>query len=273
MNQIWPSVTKQNPCGICGHSDWCCVGDRAWKCMREPSDHPSKDGGWYHFFEAAFVPTPKKVEQKKSSAATIDAEAIFTRILLDTTESQRLNLAGQLGVALEATIALQAAWSKAYHAWAFPMRDGDNNIIGIRLRTSAGKKWAVTGSRNGVFIPQYIKQENIDKQRTVFVCEGPTDLMALLSMNCYGVAKPSCNAGDDFVRRALAIRRAKRAVIISDDDDPGQLGAKKLQAALLVPSAIWTPPAKDVRKFLNLGGTKTDVDDFVSKLIWTKKAI
>jgi len=43
-------VNKREPCPICGHPDWCLVGDHAVLCMRVANDRPSKgaSGGWWH---------------------------------------------------------------------------------------------------------------------------------------------------------------------------------------------------------------------------------
>jgi hypothetical protein len=262
-NKIWPEVSKQNPCGICGHTDWCVVGDKAWCCMREPSDHPAKNGGYYHFFDDA-KPKPTYVAPKRSAEPSFDVAAIMNRLIVRTNDDFRIYLSGSLGVSPQSVTALNAAWSPGNNAWAFPMRDGANEMIGIRLRDSSGKKWAIPGSRNGIFIPQ-----GLDAQKTCFIVEGPTDCAAALTLGLFAIGKPSCNAGDDHVKVALKRLGVKRVVIISDNDKAGQLGARKLKQSLVIPSVIWTPPAKDLRAFLNAGGTKALVENSISKLVWT----
>jgi len=247
---------------VCGRPDWCLLGDKMINCMREPSDHPARNGGWYHPYDED-KPKPTYIAPKRSAEPSIDAAAIMKRLLID--HDCLIYLAGSLGVTPQSVAALNAAWSPGNIAWAFPMRDGSNEMIGIRLRDASGKKWAIPGSRNGIFIPQ-----GIEPQKTCFIVEGPTDCAAALTLGLFAIGKPSCNAGDDHVKVALKRLGIKRVVIISDNDKPGQLGALKLQQSLVVTSTIWTPPAKDLRQFLNQGGTKALVENSISKLVWTK---
>src|SRR6185295_4140079 len=94
--------------------------------------------------------------------------------------------AATLGVKSEALEALGCAWAEPYRAWAFPMRNGDRNVIGIRLRNDAGHKWAVKGSKQGLFSPSY------PASQTGFICEGPTDTAAALSIGLWAIGRPSC---------------------------------------------------------------------------------
>src|SRR5439155_12311592 len=82
-----------------------------------------------------------------------------------------------LGLSATSLLRLGVGWSAPYRAWAFPMRDAGGAIRGIRLRTVAGKKFCVRGSKDGLFIP-----EESAAVGPLLVCEGPTDTAALLDM-------------------------------------------------------------------------------------------
>lgn len=47
----WRRVTRQRPCPIGDHPDWCGVSadGRAAICARVQSDHPTRNGGWLHW--------------------------------------------------------------------------------------------------------------------------------------------------------------------------------------------------------------------------------
>jgi hypothetical protein len=56
------------------------------------------------------------------------------------------------------------------------MNDGKRSVIGIRLRNDLGRKWAVTGSRQGLFLP------GPHPGQTVLIVEGPTDAAAAVDL-------------------------------------------------------------------------------------------
>ncbi len=61
--------------------------------------------------------------------------------------------ASELGVSAASLGRLGSKWSWEHKAWAFPMRATNGTILGVRLRGLDGRKWAVVGSRQGLFIP------------------------------------------------------------------------------------------------------------------------
>jgi len=120
---------------------------------------------------------------------------------------------------------LGAAWAVEYKAWAFPMRDGARRVIGIRLRADNGRKWAVPGSRNGLFWPLGIPGEEND---LIVICEGPTDAAALLSVDLAAIGRPSCTGGVPLLKAALDRIGRRDVAILSDADVPGRQGARRL---------------------------------------------
>lgn len=280
MSKLFPTVSKQNPCPICGKEDWCALGDFKVKCMREPSEHPSHDGGWYHPYsdERAKLFRPEK---KDVAEPLKDAEGLMGLWLAATDVSRIEWLAENLGVSVESLIELECAYVRSpHHAFAFPMCDGTGKTIGIRLRNEAGDKWAVRGSRQGLFIPTYFEGDDA-LHDTCFVCEGPTDCAAVLSLGLFSIGRPSCNSNHEQLSIALKQHQIRRVVIISDNDDkrrpdgqqwnPGLEGARALGAALRLPHVVWIPPTKDVREFVRSGGTKQVLLDGIKNLVWKRK--
>ena len=156
----WTHVSKENPC-CCGKSDWCLISNdgSAYLCMRLEGGKQItlSDGsiGWIHK-TASVVPVRAKPETPRP---TIDATAIMRKLWRETTDRMRSDLAASLGVTALSLHDIGACWHPAYNAWAFPMRSGTGEIIGIRLRNESGRKWAISGSRQGLFIPIHMAMQ------------------------------------------------------------------------------------------------------------------
>ena len=269
---IWPHATKLNPCPICGKEDWCTFGDKAMLCQRVESKWPAVKGGWYHYYGET---KPDYIPKAKLAPKSIDAFGFYRRCA-DSTLIDNSTLANQLGVSIASLNNLYCVWCNQFKAFAFPMSDANGNHIGIRLRNSAGFKWAVSGSRQGIFLPNVSYNETI---KIAYLPEGPTDTVALLTMGLFAIGRPTCNSGNDIIKAALKRLKIYRAVIVADNDEikatgkrPGLEGAIKLKKELGLSSVIWMPPSpiKDVREFLNKGGTKQMIESDIKNKVWSK---
>ncbi len=165
----------------------------------------------------------------------------------------------ELGVSAASLMALGCAWAAPYQAWAFPMKDSRQNTVGIRLRAKDGRKWAVKGSKEGLFY------KDLAKRRTTFVCEGPTDAAAGLTLDLNIVGRPSCQGAVKEIVKLIDAIESKDVVIISDNDAPGMAGSERLQSHLNVPYREVLLPCKDLRNFLILGGTRKLLESIASK--------
>lgn len=281
INKLWPKVNKENPCPICNHADWLCrFGDKAVLCMRIESPKPAKDGGWYHFYDSS-KPAPKRfiMPPRVAPKVNLDFEKLM-ELFQEGAISKVQSLSRKLGVDESSVCALECGFSNADSAYAIPMRDGDNKIIGIHLRCEDGSKKAVVSSRNGLFIPQ------INPQKVAFICEGASNTTALLTMGFYAIGRPSCNSGGELLKVALKRLGVSRIVIVADNDTiksspdgrtfrPGQDGSKKLKKELGLMSVIFTTPnpVKDVRQLLQKLGVESArnyIQNSVNQKIWTK---
>ena len=125
MSLIWPHFKKESPCPACNHSDWTIaeIGDKKFICMRIASDHPAKDGGWYHEYggkKPIYVPPKRNIPK-----VNLDFEQVMIEWWLDSSEYP-IDLG--LGVTEESLMSLGFVWAWQHKAWACPMRDGDNKI-------------------------------------------------------------------------------------------------------------------------------------------------
>lgn len=168
----------------------------------------------------------------------------------------------RLGVPRGGLIALGAIWSIVQAAVACPMFGANGRAaepIGARVRSDAGGKWAVRGSRSGLFVP--VERRGLDGP--LFLPEGLTDTAALVGLGMDAIGRPSCTGGRDLVRTVVAREPADRPiVIVADADEPGRLGARLLAEEL--PGrrvSVLTPPSgmKDVREWVGNGATAASV--------------
>jgi hypothetical protein len=172
--------------------------------------------------------------------------------------------AGLLGLPSDALVRLGVGWSPTHQATAWPMRDADGRVIGIRLRCPfTAQKWALAGSRAGLIFDPEAMRERAPGGR-LWIVEGPTDTAALLSIGLEVVGAPSAGGSTELLV-ALARRiRPEEIVILADRDEAGQRGAVRLRDALVIvaPVRIVTPPhgIKDARAWVCSGAVRMVVE-------------
>jgi hypothetical protein len=258
-------VSKTHPCPICKHGDWCRVFTDGWaECMRVQSGQPAKSGGWMHW-QGQLPPGPRRclVPPPRFQPPTINATKLMREWRAATTAAALDGLAASLGLSTPSVTATGAAWATPHGAWAFPMCDGYGNILGIRLRSATGK-YAVRGSKQGIFVAE------VPPQKTLFVCEGPTDTAAAIELGFFAVGRPNCCCGGPEIRIYARRHQCSRVVVVADNDKPGLDGARKVGGELKLPFAIYVPPAKDLREFVRLGGTRAMIENTLKSTVWNK---
>ena len=267
MELSFRRVSKGSPCPQCGKPDWCTVGDYGVVCMRVQSARAVKNGGWFHAFDAARgrAMAPPPIRQ----APAINATALHREWLAGTTPEALSAFAAVLGLSTAALAAVGAAWAPPHDAWAFPMCDGYGNVVGIRLRNERGK-FAVRGSRQGIFMTTDHGLLTTGPQKTLFVCEGPTDTAAAVELGLFAAGRPNCCCGGLEVRTHARRHQCARAVLVSDNDKPGLDGARKVGGELGLPYAVYVPPAKDLREFVQLGGTRAMIENTLKGTVWNQ---
>ncbi len=253
MKSEWIRVSAEAPCPICKKPDWCgfTSNGTAVCCMRVESDRPLHNGGWLH--RIGPLPSgmiqPKPPMFRRPVTPDFDAAAWLARLPKTQWDSLRA-LACSLGVGIESVQALGAAWAPLQNAWAWPMRDAKGKTIGVRLRADDGRKWAVTGSRQGLFYNPAIFHTHAE---SVMICEGPTDTAAALTLGFEAIGRPSCNCGVELIRELIQRRGFLSAVIMADRDGPGVAGARRLASELGKKTHIVLPPCKDLREWVKAG--------------------
>lgn len=264
QHKPWRRVTKACPCSRCLKGDWCLISEDAVMCMRVPGGKPYKlrDGSIGYIYPRDSGPV--RLPPRPKPAPSINARSIIEQWGKDTTREWIRAKAKQLGVTEESLRDLEVTQGPKPTIAAFPMHDGDGNTVGIRLRSDSGFKWAVDGSHQGIFTP--LKEATT----TAYVCEGPTDTAAALSLGLWAVGRASCSSGLLDIPKVFRRLRVRRAVIISDNDnkDQGQRGAEMLGRQLGIPYCILMLPFKDLRAFVRAGGTAVQLQDMLNDIVW-----
>ena len=281
--------TKKNPCPACGHGgSWCFMHSdkKGFWCGRAQT-YAGREGrkwkdGWIHSFaEGAAVASP--IQSVGKSPAPPRRHRNFAKYAarwqLATSAAQLSGLASQLHVSLSSLRLLGVGWASAAalkvldtacrHAgcWSFPMRNGRGDVVGIRLRSPDGFKYAVDSSDgSGLFIP-----DGLPIGCDLLAVEGPTSLAAALTLGFAAIGRPNCRAGTDYLREFIKRVKPARLVIVGDNDKPDSHGRRAgqesapivaeqlLGACPVVRSAL--PPAqfKDLRFWLQRGATAADI--------------
>ena len=264
----WVRVTRQRPCPVCDGDSWCGLrGDSSVAiCMRRESARPTKNGGWLHVLSGhgprrhervLRLPPPAPDFAPWMAAAAAKASP---QVLADY--AANLGVPVQALQALDAIDAVHRGAGRATAVIAAPMRDpiAGGRVVGVRLRNWDGGKWAVTGSRDGLFY-----DVNNTFTDSLLIVEGPTDAAAAIALGFTVIGRPSCRGA---VPQTTHVAKARNVVIFADRDAPGLAGARELASVLLLHAAsvrLVAPPAphKDLRAWFRAGAGRADVDALI----------
>jgi 5S rRNA maturation endonuclease (ribonuclease M5) len=259
-------VSRDQPCPICGKKDWCVVeasGELAFCCRVDEgaTKYIDRLEAWEHPVTGKEIRKALRkycVKAEIDNPPTIDAAALAAEYAAAITGNHIGELSQDLGVSEAALLDMGVGWSEAHLAYTFPMVNAAREPIGIRLRSISGKKWAVRGSRSGLFVPR-----SFAPSEHVYICEGPTDTAAMLDLGFEAIGRPACRGGGSFIRSLLRSFRGC-VVVMADSDGPGVQGAEALCEELVsmrVASVCMIQPdrGKDVRQWKNSGVTSAEI--------------
>ena len=207
-----------------------------------------------------FCKNTKTCQDSDTSVPSIDWVSICADIQegLVGTELGTLHL--QLEVSESSLARLECGWSYEHNAYTFPMRNGLGEIIGVSLRGRTGTKWAIPGSKLGLFIPY-----NLTDTGPLFMPEGASDTAALLDLGLNAVGRPQALIRGERLEQVRELMntpllKGRPLVVVADNDpkhDVGWTGAHGLAKAMArhVRSVKVLEPhgCKDVREWVRKG--------------------
>lgn len=262
----WTNVTTSKPCPVCKRpnenhtSKWCKVhrSGAVALCPFTESNKFIQEAGFVHVLAS----DANRTEIHFPRANPLPRIIRWNQMVQSYCEAVHPDRLGRLAFSLGVTdLALHrlSIGLKDGGEWTFPMQDSQRRIVGIRIRAEDGSKYAVTGSKNGLFIPNGISNGD-----PLIICEGPTDTAAVLDMGFDAIGRASCISGNDFIP---PLCQGRHVVILSDNDDAGRIGAKRLAESIVRVTKsvkVITPGyAKDAREWLRMGASRREVESVI----------
>ena len=243
-------VSPENPCPICGKPDWCMYSSdgTAAICTRISEGSIKKcknDAGWLHKLKDDFKPKP--VRKKRPVQINWDVlQKCYSNL------NNKPDWPDDIGV--RAWVLHVMNIGKDGEAFTFPVRNAEDEIIGISRRFPDGRKGMVKGSQVGIFIPRL----NWDNLETLFICEGVSDTATALDIGLRAIGRLNCGTGKDHIIKFCAKKRPQRIGIIADNDEAGIRGAKLLGREICHGYKLFTIPMPDLKVVI----PPDDIGDF-----------
>lgn len=262
----WSRVRRDRPCPVCGKPDWCLIAadGSAAICSRTESHKRCGDAGWLHRLrDNDWQPSQRRLHTVSLATRRENIFGGLAAKYQDAVRREHLHeLASSLSLTVDSLLALGIGWASEYRAWSFPMLDAEDNVIGIRLRASDHRKFAVSGTRDGLFVPAGPSMLNA----RLLICEGTTDTAAIWDLGITSVVgRPNCQGGMKALVAYAQRHRPGEIVIVADGDEAGVRGARNLESvlAVYVPAVrVIVPPLgiKDVREWIAAGARLADIE-------------
>lgn len=239
------------PCPLCGRTKYCCVSaDKqfvlctkvAWGAIR------SYSYGNLHILD----PEMKPKQLPKETTHTPSSEKVFyqySRCLFKWKDIKEL--ADKWGYNPRYLSDAGCGWHPEKKCWVFPMYNLNRHLCGLKARNRAGRKWTLAHSRLGLLIPRSYKPVC-----PVLICEGESDMTALLSQGYNVLGRPAARACHkllvDFVKNPECF------VFADCDNGDGIVSSVKLAERLPNATVIYNPNFKDVREWVDSGKFSTE---------------
>jgi hypothetical protein len=255
----WKRVTRGKPCSVCGKPDWCLTLEdgSAVICPRIESKKFINGSGYLHVLKETEWSHDQAKPEKKELPEHNEVMATMARKYFLACDAQHQASASELiGVSSESLRRLGIGLCSSQSANTFPMLRHNRRVVGIRMRGFDGTKWAIKGSKQGLFIPSKLPSD-----KCIVICEGPTDTAAMLDLGFAAIGRPSCLGATELIVELIA---GRDIAIMADGDGPGMDGASRLAFAVRdiakrIVVASPPPEYKDVRLWYRSGCKKEDV--------------
>ena len=269
-------MISNNPCPVCKRSsDGCLYAEdgTAAICVRvvEGSVKVAGQAGYLHILKPGDF-KPKPVVKKRP--ATINWNTLQECYTATFNRFPTHRLTNPFPVSVKAISNMQAGWDG--EAYTFPVRNANDEIIGITRRWPEGTKGMVKGSQVGIYIPR-IRWLTLGQDWTLFICEGASDTATAIGMDLFAIGRVSCQTGRDHIIKFCVKKKPTQIVIVADNDSAGITGAKilgvdishgyKLFTAPCPIIKVITPPTdvKDLREWRQNGLTHVELVQIANK--------
>ncbi len=248
----WCSVTRSEPCPICGKPDKCTANGDAVCCWRK-AEAPS---GWRIVKHPANGGTIFAPDDQATSPDRFDWARRAKDFQAALPQGELSALAKQLHVSPDALKRIGVGWNRHQHVYTFPESDASGQIVGINRRWIDGRQKAMHKSRRGLVL-----LDGVDRTKPLLIPEGASDVAAAVTVELQAVGRPSARGGIEHLTELLADWSGEIIVVGENDRKkngnwPGRDGAIRVAGALarrLGRSFMWALPpddAKDLREWV-----------------------
>lgn len=225
-------VNLSQPCPICGKNDWCLVSSDGASavCGRVESDKPFGEAGYFHVpvpGQVYEVPPPSRKKYRAERDEIISLAVEWHGMTRDVS---------YLGKASMASKATKPVVKQYMIGWrgdcaTIPMWDNDG-ICGIRFRSLSGRKWSLSGSKNGLF--RALDERPRNSENILVVVEGASDTFAAARLGYTAIGVPSAGCGLGLLSDWVKSHSYDRIVVVSDNDEVGIRHSHKVRDHLLI---------------------------------------
>jgi len=264
----WLRVTRETPCPVCGHFDWCLIAadKTACICPRTESAKRCGEAGYLHLLVEKPRPQEPRRIKLRFGTALPDLTTLATSYREAATVERLTTFAAELSVSVASLNAFGVGWAASYRAWAFPLTDPTTSkVTGIRLRRPDGAKFSVSGGKESLFLPTGTPATG----EPLVIAEGATDAIAAHGIGFLNaVGRPSCTGGVRHIIELVKTRKPSGIVVVADGDGPGTRGAETLASVLALHCrnvrTIYPPTwCKDLRDWVAKGATRAAVEQLM----------
>jgi len=262
MENEWRRADAHKKCPVCGKHDWCLIAtnESAAICPRTEQGSVAyiEGSGWLHKFGDDKDPKPRlRAAPKPLPEHNSVLSTLYSKMRKHIDKETLVRLSDNLSLSPKCLDLMGVGYSPTKNAYAFPMLRAGNRFLGIRFRTYSGQKFAAKGSKQGLFVPS-----SFNLSRGVIVCEGPTDTAAMLELGFNAIGRASCNSGNRLIKEIV---KNNPVAIISDTDEVGRAGAKKLSQQIPKSVVIEPDKYKDAREWVVAGATRQTVMEKIAE--------
>lgn len=260
-------VTAERPCPACKHTTWCLIAKdgSAGICQREETRKKCGDAGWLHVYsevdreQSRPVHRPSQEPPKKA----IDWRMLAKKFSAMLTEESKARYTSSLGLpanAYERFPYFGVCYEGDEEVLTFAETTGKGDIIGLNRRYPSGEKKFMPGGSRGLTLPKGWFNPG---DGPIYVVEGASDTMAMISAGLFAIGRPSNQGGAAFIAEYLqTINQPKVPVVIVGENDrrwkpdkgvfewPGLVGAVRVAGEVAKQSkneVFWTLPPQDYK--------------------------
>ncbi|MGK0482456.1 MAG: hypothetical protein ACJAQ3_002436 [Planctomycetota bacterium] len=282
----WRTVSREDLCPLCEHSDWCSVSDdgaavvcgrtenspQGWRYLKDAKDGraifqrgvdcPTAPGSGL----SGAIPKARSERSAQPGPPSRDWKVAAGRFSA-ACPSEALEALGQsLGVKPSALRAINVGWTDVldlrdlwagggdgwtikHGAYSFPESDGRGRVVGLSLRTPDGAKGSPAGAGRGLVVPCDLD----DRPGPVLIVEGASDVATCLTLGLPAVGRPSNSAGAKDLAKLL---RGREVLVVGENDEkpdgrwPGRDGAVSVAEQLADSwgrTVLWTLPSSGTK--------------------------